>query len=88
MSDVNTVARLIDAAGTRVISISYIRKDGTEGSGVFLAKSVKHLRGGEDSTAHIPFYKSLYNVTKKRYAKLDMRKITRMVFDGQSYDFA
>lgn len=87
MSDVNTVNSLIEKAKTHMIAITYERKDGTKGEGVFLAKVTKHSKGGESTTAHIPYYKTLFNVQKKRYSKIDMRKIKRMKFDGQEFNF-
>lgn len=88
MSDVNTVAQLIDSAGTHVFSLKYVKKSGEESEGVFHAKVTYNLRGGEDSTKHINYYKNLYNVQKKRWSKIDMRNIKEAKINGQVYKFA
>ena len=87
MSDANVVARLIDEAGTSFIYLNYVKKDNTESSGLFHPKVLKHLRGGEDSTSHIPYYRNLYNIHKKRYAKIDMRNIIKARINGKTYKF-
>lgn len=87
MSDANVVARLIDEAGTQVFSLRYIRKDGTEGEAVFHAKVSYNLKGGEDSTKHIPVYRSLYNVQKKRWSKVNLQNITKARINGKTYKF-
>ncbi len=88
MSDANVVAGLIDEAGTRMIYLEYIKKSGEKSSGVFHPKVLKHLRGGEDSTKHIPYYRNLFNQRKGRYAKIDLRKITKARINGKTYKFA
>lgn len=88
MSDANVVARLIDEAGTHVFSLHYLRKDGTEGEGVFHAKVSYNLRGGEDSTAAYEQYKSLYNVQKKRWSKVNLQNITKARINGKTYVFS
>lgn len=88
MSDVNTVARLIDSAGTHVFSLKYVKKSGEESEGVFHAQVKYNLRGGEDSTKHIEAYRSLYNVQKKRWSKINLEKVTEAKINGQVYKFA
>jgi len=71
-----------------MIFLEYIKKSGEKSSGVFHPKVVKHLRGGEDSTKHLAHYRNLFNQSKGRYAKIDMRKVTRARINGQTYKFA
>jgi len=87
MSDANVVARLIDEAGTRMIYLEYIKKSGEKSSGVFHPKVSKHLRGGEDSTKHIPYYRNLFNQSKGRYAKINLMNVTKARINGKTYNF-
>lgn len=88
MSDTNTIHKLIQSADGQLFSLRYTKKDGAESSGVFHAKTVNFTKGGEDSTKHIDFYINLYNVQKKRWSKIDMRKIKEAKINGQVYKFA
>lgn len=88
MSDANSVVRLIDSAGNQLFSLRYVKKDGSESSGVFHAKTVNFTHGGKNSTEHMPFYLNLYNVQKKRWAKIDSRKITEAKIAGKVYKFS
>ena len=88
MSDANVVHKLIQDAEGKLFSLTYVRKDGTEGSGVFHAKTVNFTRGGEDSTKHIPYYINLYSVQKKRWSKVDMRRVKEAKINGEVYKFA
>lgn len=88
MSDIQKIAKLIDSADGQLFSLKYVRKDNTEGSGVFHAKTVNFTRGGEDSTKHIPHYINLYSVQKKRWSKIDMRRVKEAKINGKVYRFA
>lgn len=87
MSDIQEIAKLIDSAGSRVFYLRYTKKSGEESEGVFHAHVKYNLRGGEDSTKHIGFYKNPYNVQKKRWSKINLGNITEAKIDGKVYRF-
>lgn len=87
MSDANVVARLIDEAGSRFLYLEYQKKSGEMSKGLFHPKALKHTNGGQDSTSHIPTYKSLWNMQKKRWSKVDMTRITKARINGKTYNF-
>lgn len=87
MSDANVVARLIDEANSRFVYLEYIRKDGTASKGLFHPKALKYTNGGQDSTAAYAHYKSLYNMQKQRWSKVDLRHITKARINGKTYNF-
>lgn len=87
MSDANVVAKLIDESGSKFLYLEYTRKDGTASKGLFHPKALKHTRGGKDSTAHIPYFRNLYNMQKGRWSKIDMTKITKARINGKTYKF-
>lgn len=88
MSDMQKVAKLIDEAGSHFIYLKYYKKSGELSSGLFHPKCIKHTRGGKDSTAHLEHYRNLYNLRKKRYAKIDMREVKEARINGKTYKFS
>ena len=88
MSDANVVARLIDEANSRFVYLEYVRKDGTASKGLFHPKALKHTKGGQDSTAHIPYFRNLYNMQKGRWSKINMMNVTKARINGKTYKFS
>lgn len=88
MSDMQMVAKLIEDAGSKFVFLEYQKKSGEMSKGLFHPKCIKHCRGGEDSTAHLDYYINMYNIAKKRYAKIDLRSITKARINGKTYNFS
>jgi len=87
MSDINTLVRMIDNAGNHLFYLKYKKKSGEISDGVFHANVKYNLRGGEDSTRKYDYYRSLYNVQKKRWSKINLGEILEAKIDGKTYKF-
>ena len=87
MSDIDRVRSIINASGSKMLHMTYYKKDGSVSSGTFHPKAVNFTKGGVDTTGHIPKYISLWNVNKRRWSKISMEDVIDMSANGKKYKF-
>lgn len=77
--------KLIHEAGKNghIFSILFTKKDGTKRKMVCRLGVTKHLRGGDDSTAHIDKYINVYDLQKEGYRKVNAETLEELHYDGK-----
>ena len=78
----NTVAQ-----NGKIFGVKFIKKDGSERLMSCRLGVTKHLKGGVNTTSHIPKYKTVYSVNDKGYRNINLETIKQVKGCGKVYNF-
>lgn len=71
----------------KIATIDFVKKDGTLRTLTGRLGVTSHLHGGADSTAHIPEYVNVFEMSKQQYRKINMNTAQRIKAGGVEYKF-
>ena len=80
----NELASIVAASNGRFVSVTFIKKDGTERSMLCRLGVTKHLKGGE-SKLNADQYLTVFDVQKEAYRAINRDTIVSVKLAGTTY---
>jgi len=80
----NELASIVAASNGRFVSVTFIKKDGTERSMLCRLGVTKHLKGGE-SKLNADQYLTVFDVQKEAYRAINRDTIVSVKLAGATY---
>ena len=80
----NELASIVAASNGRFVSVTFIKKDGTERSMLCRLGVTKHLKGGE-SKLNADQYLTVFDVQKEAYRAINKETILSVKLAGTTY---
>lgn len=78
---------LLKSSEGKIFKIAFTKADGTLREMVARLGVNKHLRGGEDSTAHLKQYLNVFDMTKQAYRKVNLDTLKMFKYGAVNYQF-
>ena len=78
--------KMIESSGGKFINVEFVKKDGTHRKLNARMGVVKHLRGGQSTTAHKSNLITVFDVQKNAYRSVNLDTVTHNTMGGVRFD--
>lgn len=80
-----TLKAMMDANKTKIMTVTFTKKDGTERTMNCMKGVTKHLRGGTSTTAHKDNLVTVWDMQKKAYRCINLDTVRQLKAGGRVY---
>lgn len=87
MNRIDRIKSLIDEAGSGYVSVTFIKKDGSERQMTFNPKDVNDIKGTGDTSKVDPNIFRVRDNTKKQWRSFDARRVIKIKSKGTTTEF-
>ena len=77
---------MMETNGTKIMTVSFTKKNGEKRVMNCMSKVTKHLRGGESTTAHKDNLTTVWDVQKKAYRCINLDTVDQLKIGGSTYN--
>jgi len=79
------LTEMVQLQNGAMVSFHIVKKNGEERVLVGKLGVTKHLKGGESTTAHLPYLLTVFDMNKKAYRNVDLNRVKALKIDGITY---
>ena len=80
-----TLKAMMDANKTKIMTVTFTKKDGTERVMNCMKGVTKHLRGGDSTTAHKDNLVTVWDMQKGAYRCINLNTVRQLKAGGRTY---
>jgi len=87
MSDIEQIKKILLHSKGKFFSVKFTKKDGTLRKMVCRTGVKSYLKGGVNTTGHIPNLLTVFDVQKQEYRNINMATLQSARVEGKEYSF-